>query len=172
MKKLLVCAAIASLMIFTAGLASAAPIPVCTSTACTETGTLYLVEADGTTITEVDGVVLTLTHVAKETTPDTDQPNNFWSGTLLFPAGSPLGTSATTVNISAVKAPWSADDPNVFPDMAGTNAAGTLSLMATGWSNDQGYNPTTSKNAYGFGIRGKIFDGATFVGVFKGILFP
>jgi len=165
MKKLFIGTAIAFLMIFTAGFASAAPpypTPVCTATECNESGILYFVAVDGTTITTtVDDVTLTLTQVPESA---------FWTGTLVFPSDSTLFPS-TTMYISTIKAPDQADDPHLFSDIAGTDATtGEVILQAEGRTNANRTNWSV-KNQLGFGIHGTIHS-STFNGSFHGLLFP
>jgi hypothetical protein len=167
-KKLFIGTAIAFLMIFTAGFASAAPTPVYTATECSESGTLYFVALDGTTITEVEEVQLTLNQVP----PSAGQPGNFWTGTLTIPAtaGLPAGIT-TTYYVSAIKAPDMSDDPHLFRDIAGTDSTTTILLEAEGRTNNFAKNPSVGRNHYGFFIHGKIYDSGTFVGTFHGPLF-
>jgi hypothetical protein len=168
-KKLFIGSAIVLLTIFTAGFAGAAPAPVCTATECNELGTLYFVAADGASITTVQDVAL----VIKPVTPATGQPSNFWTGTLTIPATQGLPATVTTkYNISAVKAPFLSDDPHLFRNIAGVDATGEVILTAEGCNNDFRINPAVKKVQFGFGISGKVYDGANFVGSFHGSLFP
>jgi hypothetical protein len=168
MKKLSIVSGVLLLVLCTAGFASAAPpTPVCTATACNETGTLYFVAADGSTITAVEGVQLVL----KQVTPATDQPANFWTGTLTIPTTTGLPAAVTTTyNLSAIKSPDMSDDPHLFRDIAGIDSTGDVILTAEGRNNTTVRN--SGKNQYGFGFHGKIYDGATFVGSFHGPLSP
>jgi hypothetical protein len=166
MKKLFTGTAIAFLMIFTSCSASAfpnpptPPPPVCTATECNESGSLYFVAVDGT-VTTVQGVKLTLAQVPGSV---------FWTGTLVFPSSSTLFPS-TTMNISAIKAPDLADDPNFFGDIAGTDATtGEVILQAEGRTNAIGMN-SSRKNGLAFGFHGTIHS-STFNGSFHGPLFP
>jgi hypothetical protein len=170
MKKLFIGSGIVFFMILTAGLASPAPPPICSATApCS--GNLYLDAVDGTSITTVEGVELTLT----ETPPQTGQPSNFWTGTLVFPGSSPLYpevTGTTTVNISVIKSYEMNDDPHCFHNIAGTD--GTYILVAEGRNNGFAVNPSSksSKGQWGFGIRGQLYNVNGFTGSFHGVLFP
>ena len=159
MKKLITSSAIAFLMVFTAGLASAAGrTPACTATECSESGTLVFAAVDGSSVTRVPGITLTLNSV-----PGTV----FWTGTLVFPSSSAIFPS-TTMNISAIRAPDQDDDSHLFRDIAGTDATTSeVILQAEGRDNAKVWG----SKQLGFGIHGTIHS-STFDGSFHGPLFP
>ncbi len=190
MKKLSILTVVASVIIFSASLAVAGTqnIPVCTQASksspmvCGGQGTINMLANGASSLIQVQDVVLTLTNVSP--TPGMGEPANFWTGTLRFPSNPPSGTSSIfaglTVNLSSLKDPWFSEDPHYFHDIAGANAstnpvaANTLTLIADGWSNGHAANPNgqSTKPVPCFFLRGKIFDGSTFIGTFKGLFFP
>ncbi len=168
MKKILIGSAIAFLMIFTAGLATAGshgPPPLTTFTYTT--GNLSFIAAGATTPTQVTGASITLSLVAPPNPNTAGQPGDIWSGTLTLPDSSPIG--AATVAISAFRGP---DDPKLFHDIHGSVGTGALGAEGENGVVAKDLSVSPTKYEKGFYIRGTISDGSTFVGNFEGTLFP
>jgi hypothetical protein len=167
-RKLFIGSIIVFLMIFTAGLATAAAPP--TATTIQAKGNLWFVASATGDVTEVTGATLTLTKV----TPTAGQPNNIWTGTLVLPYPNPLSpTVETTLDITAFEGAGSGN-PHTFHDITGTNGATqTVLLTATGRDNETARDSalTTPALQKDFGISGKLYDSGAFVGAFEGALF-
>jgi hypothetical protein len=157
MRKLLIGSAIVFLMIFTAGLATAAQsaslFPFTTTT-----GTLYFVSGTGTVTSDTTAAI-----TLNQATVTSGEPANFFWGTLTL---TPVTGTPLTFDIAATSG-----EGELFHITGSTTSGATLSAEGTiEWRRHSGRHARTRVSAPSITLGGRILDGTTFTGRFEGVL--